>query len=426
MISFYSAGFMQNYPQFRQLLGRHPGLVPLLRIDTAAATELTDGAAHNQAAAVTLREGLPGDGYEPARKQQESFQPSFSPAGNLGFRELDPLRPNQPHVSHYDRAVRQLSGELADADYLARHPEVRDTLARELSLRNEVVSPRIADERALRSYLAESARRQTQAPLQPDLATLKADPDLAAWIATDRAGIAKEMSTYGEVASRLNATDSWSHLREQIADTAAAWFEEDSPLTDRFFVEYPTAAYYLSENPRVLEELQQHNDKALSFTARFERIHQRLLPGLAELAAQRAASPGQYNQRWFELHQEQAILVETGRRLLPEQQLESAFSGQPRQSEYSDQRLAGGWERLAAAETLDQTDLPADWTEKHAWLPRLLNRSEEFTGNLLKLADELARELEREDNPVDSSWWTLRLAEALDTTLPSLRLDTRV
>jgi hypothetical protein len=422
----FNSSFLDNYSQFRQLLGRHPGLVPLLRIDVEAAGQLKNSAAHNQATRVTLRDERPGTAYDPVRKQAETFRSPFRPAENIGSPEIDKNRTQQPHVSTQDRELRELSARQADAEYLERHPEVRDTLISKSNLRQEIRSPQISNRQQLRSYLAESAHRRAGAPAQPDREKLERDSDLAVWIAEDRAGIAGLMNEHGTEATRSTATDSWRQVRDQIATEAAGWFDEESSLDEEFFREYPTAAYYLSNNPRLVEDLQQHDDTARKFTTRFERIHQRLLPGLAELAAQRTASPGQYNQRWFENHQEQAILVETARKVIPEQQLASVFSGKPLQSDYSDQNLAHEWESAIADETLSQVELPEAWLKDHGWLPRLVNRSDEFADQLISIADRLKEELEQERDPGDKSWWTIRLAAALDIELPSLHFDRRV
>jgi hypothetical protein len=421
----FSTSFLDTYTQFRQMLGRHPGLIPLMRIDSEVATELKNSAAHNQATRVTLREERPGTAYDPVRKQAETFRSPFRAADNLGAPETDKTQAQQPHVSSHDRELQELSASLADAEYLERRPEVRDALIAKRKLHQEISSPRIPTGQQLRSYLAESAHRRAGAPTQPDQEKLERDSDLATWIAEDRAGIAGLMAEHGTEVTRNAAPDSWGQVRDQIATEAAGWFDEGSTLDREFFQKYPTAAYYLSQNPALVEDLQKHGDTARKFTARFERIHQRLLPGLAELAAQRADSPGQYNQRWFEQHQEQTILVETARQVIPEKQLASVFSGKPLQTDYSDQKLAGEWERAAADNVLRQAELPDAWVKDHGWLPRLVNRSDQFADQLLSVADRLKTELEQEKNPGDNSWWTIRLAEALDIELPSLHFDRR-
>jgi len=426
MLMIFNTSFLDSHSQFRRMLGRHPGLMPLMQIDSEAAKELKNSAAHNQATRVTLREELPGTAYDPVRKQAETFRPPFKAADNLGSPETDSEKAQQPHIFSHDRGLRELSVRLADGEYLERHPEVRDTLISKRNLHKEISSPRIPNQQQLRSYLAESAHRRAGAPSQPDRKKLEQDPELAAWIAEDRAGIAGLMDRHGTEATRNAATDSWGQVRNQIATEAAGWFDKESILDEKFFREYPTAAYYLSKNPKLVEDLQLHGDSARKFTTRFERIHQRLLPGLAELAAQRADSPGQYNQRWFEHHQEQAILVETARKVIPKEQLASVFSGKALQTDYSDQELAGEWERAAADETLSQTGLPDAWLKDHGWLPRLVNRSDQFADQLMSIADKLKAELEQMNNPGDNSWWTIRLAEALDIKLPSLHFDWRV
>ncbi len=424
MSILFPTRFYESHPQMRQWLARHPGLVPVLRRNAGLSERFRISVEHNQAGRATLREEPIGVPYSSARKQAETFSSPFSPSGNLGYEQPDQLRPNQPHTRHRDEAEMNLLRKLEDENYLQRHPEVRDTIVEETALRNEVLSPRVANRQALRNYLAASASRQAGTPWRPSREQLEEQPELAAWLATDRAGIAGEMAEHGEVVARDDATDTWTLLRERVGREAAGWFDRNSPLADEeFFSRYPTAALYLQENPRVLDDLQRHNDKARTFAARFERVHQRLLPALTELAAQRSESPAQFDREWFQLHQEQAVLLETGRRLLPETDLAKAFSGQPLQNDYNDTALASQWERAAGTTTLSELQLPAGWLEEQTWLPRLTNRSEEFVSSLLDLSDRFAPELVREEDLSDNSWWVLRLAQALDIELPSLRLD---
>jgi len=308
-----------KYPHLAKILYHHPGSVPILGAQEETLAKLTRAAAVNQATKATVRDARILEGYDPGTKAEETFRPPLKIADNLAAWDLEQRR--YPDIRVHDRqretAEDALNKETADRLYNEKHPEPGEVLTETFPTAEELRVPEIAGEAEILSALAKTAHSAAQWP-HPTEEQLEEEPELAQWLSRDQSEITAEMPDWGKIVVDRDATQTWELLKERIAEEAAGWFAAGSPLDEEFFRQNPEAALYLKEHPTLRQDLDRHHDRAGKFAAGFARIHERLETELVQRAAQRAESPGMFNERFFQDHRELALLSETARSVLGE------------------------------------------------------------------------------------------------------------
>jgi len=388
-----------RFPAYRHMSVLHPGIAPVVNAFDERADRMGAALEHHQASLVTTRDSQPLDGYQPKEKVRETFRPSFKINSNAIRWELDqryPFTNLHVHSSEVDALHHVEEQDIREHQYLDAHPEVSRAIDLDHPLSLEIRDPQLPDDKAVTQELARNADNRSGV-LHPTREELEKEPELALWMTTNRADIDDAVGEVGKEVTRNTELDTWNLVSDKIADKAMEWFHWNSPMSREFFKDHPDAALYLHEHPALLNDIDRHNDRARNFMAGFNRISERLKPELIGRAAARAASPAQFNERFFQTHTELAMLSESARTLLPDFNFADQLTGQALDNAYSDRQMANDSENQWSQARVGTASVSSDYAKANSWFSRMVNRVDHFRNSVNELKGSHVDRLSPED-----------------------------